>query len=238
MRFITILLFLSIIGYNLIGQSFPVPNIDRKKSATKMNGVTTIHYGGESSKHVLGSAYLSEAWLHGYIKLKTGETVEDIKLRYNIWQDMMELVVNGKDTLNIDSPVKVAEVGFGGKVFQYNIIKEPGNIIKGGYFELLTNGHVKLLVRREMKISSDSYVSNYMGGGGSGASYYVTIDNLYIKRGQGGAVRLKKTKKALIEALSDREDEVEKFISEKKLNVTKVKDIIEIVNYYNRITNV
>jgi hypothetical protein len=179
---------------------------------------------------VAGDPYVDKEFATGEIVFKDSTVAREIPLRLNFYTDNIEFKKN--DTiLALANPGLVDHLSFGYRNFIYSKYKE-GAFIKQGFFEVLADGETKLLLHREAIIKREQLpASNYEGG--NYRDYFRNSETYYIKKGDAIATRISKTKKSVLKTLGDHSAELEKFIKEKKLKLSRPDGLIDLIYYYN-----
>jgi len=177
-----ILLFFVISG---LAQNNTLPPFDGGKIAKLRLGkiAREVSRNQKKDRFILGNQYLSDDWMYGAITLNDSTALTG-KLRYNIYLQQIELLTKDKDTLYLSKVSKVNGIDIGNKKFVYQLYvgKEGGKTyLKKGYFQQLARtGKGQLMIQHFKSVELDSYVSNYMGGGGTKNYYYRHNYDLYF----------------------------------------------------------
>lgn len=106
-------------------------------------------------------------------------------------------------------------------------------------FELLFNGKISLVARSTPLYSPTTYPINkrleiYKDFDASTITQYVSYE-LFLVDDDGNVQRLKRNKKAVINAFPDNKDSLARFIKEKKVVVSRPLEMLELVSYYNEL---
>jgi len=188
------------------------------------SGSFMLSGGSESAYKITGSPYLSETWIFGSLEMK-GDRVKKARrdkdnkvkidglFRYNLYAQEFEMVY-GRDTFAITSPFNVKNISVSNMNFLHGLyVKRGGNhpYLGSAYFQILSEGECKLLLRHDVKISSGSGPMTYNWAGGADA--FVQYRQLYYQESEGAeVVLLKKRRNSIRKLFADRLDEVEAFI--------------------------
>ncbi len=185
---------------------------------------------------ILGSPYADEHWTTGTISFKNISQIVSDHLRLNASTNELE-VFNKGNKMAIIEPFNVKEVKVGDREYIYAFyIYEYGKslYISSSYFHVIYKGKIELLKRYYVKIVNNTYVSNYMGGGGDGRNHYsVKSEYFFRTNGDEAARELGGKKKDILKLMADCKDKIEEFIKENKINVKNGEDVEEIIKYYN-----
>ncbi|MBC7914590.1 MAG: hypothetical protein H7Y07_10780, partial [Pyrinomonadaceae bacterium] len=95
------------------------------------------------------------------------------------------------------------------------------------FYEVLTEGGSVLLKRTRKKITE---VKPYNSS--TTVKTFFDVQSYYLSR-KGETIPLKKDKKAILSLLSDKKEQLEKFIDQAKLNVKDEAQLISLISYYN-----
>lgn len=195
-----------------------------------IDGVATYHYSLNSS-NLNGSPYLSEEFVDGALTTADGTRIEGLKIRYDIYADEMQFILKS-DTASINRPLALRSLELEDKKFIYEVYQVSENIVAAGYFEVITEDVLSLLLRRELEMEYDVYVPNYGGGGGTKDIKLKKNNNLYTKLGKSTARKIY-NKKDFLNAITEHHDTVKSYIKENRISVRKQKELEELVLYYN-----
>ncbi|MCX6269726.1 MAG: hypothetical protein NTU44_00620 [Bacteroidetes bacterium] len=182
---------------------------------------------------VEGSPFLTDQFQPGQLVFKeNNEVVKDLAFRLDLATGFMQFIFRG-DTFVISNPNKIAEITYGSRRFYYLIGFIGKDSPSPGFFELLTDGKVQLMMLRRKAPFKDEYVKSYMGGGGSGRYYYSYQEDLYLRKGDDVPRKLVKRKRVLLKMLPDKQPEIKEFMKSNRLSARKIADIKKIIDFYN-----
>jgi hypothetical protein len=196
-----------------------------------IDGIATVHYSMNSSP-LNGSPYLTDDFVPGTMETLNGTVIDGMKYRYNIYNDEMQFII-GTDTASINKPLAVRSIEMDHKKFVYEVYRVSEQAVAAGYFEMVINGDMSLLFRRQMELEYDNYVPNYGGGGGTKEFMLKNDNSLYVKLHDGAARRVYNRKDFLEAIPPDLHSRVKQFIKENRISVRKQEDLMALVNYYN-----
>jgi hypothetical protein len=201
------------------------------KMVEVIDGIATVHYSMNSSA-LNGSPYLTDEFVPGTMETLNGTVIEGLKYRYNIYNDEMQFIV-GEDTAVINKPLALRSIEMDRKKFAYEVYKVSDQMVAAGYFELISEGEMSLLFRRNLELEYDNYVPNYGGGGGSKEFVLKKDNNFYVKL-EGDAARKVYKRKDFLNAIPrDLQSRVKQYMKEHKISVRKEDELLALVNYYN-----
>jgi len=208
------------------------PNFTAPMYTEYVDGIAKMQFSKEE-RNVVGTPFMDDEFLFGVLILHDGTQIDGQKYRYNINADEMQFILRG-DTVAIYQPLKVQSVTLGEQKFIYDLRKVGPDQLEAGYFEVLVEGKTSLLLRRLSRMEVDEYVPTYMGGGGSKNLFYKHSQFHYIKVGDKSVEKIK-NRRVIMKAMEDRKSELSEFIKRNNLSTRQVEDLIEIVNYYNKL---
>ncbi len=165
---------------------------------------------------------LNPNWHRGVITLQDNTTITGQAYRYNVYTDQIEVV-----SALSPSEIKVVEVN--SKQFIYIDFLTGNDELRRGYFELVEDGPMKLLIRREMSITSSSPQSDHYGSRGGEDRIQET---LYIKLGDEPAQKINPRRRDVIEFFSDNEI-IQNYFDENRVLRMNESRLREIIRYYN-----
>jgi hypothetical protein len=172
--------------------------------------------------------YLIPEWVSGKVILKDNTTLENLKLRYNIYHQQMQFISEG-DTLAFSKPEELNCLFLGDKKFIFIDFDNKGSVEKG-YFELRADGRCQLLLRRSITyhLIDESVSAN-------GKDPYMRSCDFYIRKNNEIAKPIIPSKKTILNVLNDRQDTVREFINDNKLNMRNYDDFLLVINFYNNL---
>lgn len=232
----TILLFIIVLFSNTLPAQdlklVKIPRGARVESTTVIDGITTHSYSAHSKIPVNGTPFLDDDFKPGILELKDGKSSQEVQLRYNVATDLFEIDYNN-DTLTLNRPFDVRYIYLGEKKFIYDLhFTESESGKRNGYFEIVEEGTISLFLKRNKKLSYDSFVSTYKGGGGTKEYYYVDKIS-YFCRIDKSEPFLVKSSKSFLNGLTQHKSEMKSFIKSNKIKFKKKTDLVLLVEYYN-----
>lgn len=182
-------------------------------------------------ENVSGSPYLSPNWVMGKVVLSNTKVYNNINLKYDEIKD--EVIFQGKDgnPMVVDN-VTEFKLGPHDGVTDSTTFRNGFPVYKANkatsFYEVLVDGNTKLL-KKTIKIINSSREYNS-----------ATVDKnivesvvYYLVNKKGEINLISKDKKAFLKVLSDKETELNSFISENKLNFKTEGDMTKLTIYYN-----
>lgn len=172
-----------------------------------------------------GTPYLNADWTRGTVKAKhNGKTYELAKTRYDAYKDELEYEENqkpyrfGKEITEFTSDGKLFRSGF----------TALDNLTLASFYEVIYDGKVKLLKRYPTRIQSEKPYNS-----ATEIRRFVKEEAFFLYKDH-KTYRLKKDKKSLLEALGDKQADLEAFIKDQKLKLSKEEDILKVIEKYEQ----
>ncbi len=197
---------------------------------------------------IQGQPYLEENWQKGTLHLSDGSSLTDITFRYNIYEDLVEVMYQGR-RINLE-PTEVTGFSFldgqTGAVrnfrngFKVNTVKASRDkeITSASYMEVLYESDHTLVLRHWYKaVQKSDNTTNVPGlGQGAAVSYHFTQakeEAFIIKEGLFLPVKL--SKKGFLEAFLDERPLIQKYIKDKWLRCKTTEELAQVAKYYDKI---
>lgn len=170
--------------------------------------------------------YLEPGWCTGSVLLADNQKLENVMLRYDLYYQQLQFV-REKDTLAFAKPEEIQSFNLGGQRF-INIRYENENIIKQGFFEVLSDGDCKLLLRRTVKYHVEPQASLTID-----EDLFVRECSYYLLKDEELAKPVRACKKSVLCAFKDKEQEIKQFLDENDLKMNSCEELKTVVDYYN-----
>ena len=176
---------------------------------------------------VEGTPYLREEWSAGLIKAKSnGKTYEMPKMRYDAHKDEIEYDQVGK--LFRFTSAEINEFSTGEGTFRAGF-PAVGNLTPKNFYQVLYDGRVKLLKRVYLAIQTERLYNS-----ATTTQRFVREDALYLFKNDGEMLKFKKDKSALLDAIgTEKQADLEAFIKQNKLKLTKEEDLVRILEKFS-----
>ncbi len=182
---------------------------------------------------VAGNPYLFRDWSDGLVRFSSGRQLKQFKLKFDCAQNKLMLQFNGS-TFAAESNISEFVI------FQKNGKKTDSLHFKKGYpnygkatgetfYQVLTEGTVTLLhlfnknILEEKQIAATSSIRRYQDE-----------EKLFLLRGN-QLSEIGREKNSLTNLLSDKSEELKRFIDENDLKMKSVADITKVVRKYNEL---
>jgi hypothetical protein len=158
--------------------------------------------------------------------------------RYNLYAQEFEMVYQ-KDTFAITAPFNVKSISISNMKFLYGLyVRRTGRHphLGSSYFQILSDGDCKLLMRHDVKIKSGGGPVTYNWAGG--ADVFVQYQQIYYQKTEGSEViLLKNRRKNIFKLFDDKAEEIKKFIRAENINIQDDAGLIRVFNYYNSLNS-
>ena len=209
----------------------PISNSDM--AVEYIDGIKTYRSMKSGGQGIVGEPFLDPEFKEGAVFFSDSTKLEDVELRYNVYQDKMEVVFEG-DTVGIQPSYRMTGLQLGDKIFINSLMyDEWTREFKYGYLELLINGKAMLLKKYEKSFKYNSFATKYNGGGGDRNFHFIDKEKLFYKKGVESAIQVKKRKKKVLEIFGDHAEKIEEYVKENNLRYRKEEDLAKIFQYYN-----
>ena len=176
----------------------------------------------------VGSQYLNEIYQEGTAIIDSSKE-ENRLMRYNAYTDEMEFLSKEQKPLRLLKRENI-EVILNGKKYQVLYYNFKNKIAKG-YFNPLNEGEVVLYLQPKKRLSMAEAPDNGYDDLAS-AKYEIKFE-YYLKKGDKPITKIEINRKAILNQLGDRKEAIKSYIKENKLRLSKLEDVIEVLNYYN-----
>lgn len=183
------------------------------------NGGDYVDYRSQNDEHPY---FISEDWITGSIQYDR-QQYDDISLLYNIYTDQV-IIEQSSSTIMVQLiRDKVQTFSLNGHQFIMLEIKD----LPKGFYDQLCNGKVNVFAKRiknfQETISSSQIHRDFI----EKSRYYISKDGHYYQV---------KSKKSVLNVLSDRKRDLNQFIRQNHLRFRKNREaaIIKLAEFYNR----
>lgn len=181
---------------------------------------------------VQGSPFLVDGWTKGKVKLSDGEIFENLDLKYDLVADQLIFKNSVGAAMTFVKPVN-----------EFNLVNSAGPAIlpmlfRNGYrpvngntantfYQVLSDGETPLLKRSFKKIAE-----NKPYGSATTIKTFEEVHSYFLVQ-QGTPVKIRKDKKAVVQALNGYQSELEEFIKSNNISFKSETDLIMVLTYYN-----
>jgi len=188
------------------------------------------------TEEISGSPYFEESFKTAQI-VYFGEILkENIYIRYNAYNDEMEMAKSESQTSSEDALIKNKKVTctFNGYTYKYlAYIKENEQPAVGYVKELYKGNKFSLYVRETKEYKEGVKAKSSLEG--SFPPRFTDKTNYYIALGDGSLIQTKLSKKHIVNTLSSYEQEIKSFINSNKVKLKNSSDVIKLFNFLEKI---
>lgn len=184
---------------------------------------------------VMGSPYFTDAWLAADIHLNNGQVLEDVRSRYNIWSDAIE-VVHRADTLQL-SEVLVRGFTFilpGENVtFKNRVGVMPGEFGRNAYLQVLYDGENTGVFKRHTRVIREAQ----QGASGFGfVERHDTLESremLLFRDKNGEFQRVRLNRRNVLSLFGDHSNQIRDYARQNNIDFRSEQDFVRLVQHYN-----
>jgi len=177
-----------------------------------------------------GNPYFLEEWINGDIVLTTGEEYKNVKMRLDLVENSLQYISPEGSELVATSPIKwfILKDSVNGKVYKFVHSASVGGstIAEPGWYLALASGTATFYKRITKTIVEPKNYST------SQTEPSVTSHSDYFLYANWTLLQIKKIKE-IPPVLKNKTEELDKYISTKKLSGKSDKDYINLIEYYN-----
>ena len=177
-----------------------------------------------------GSPYLNHPFSLGTINNTNENKIYSFQLRYNVYEDKMEIQKEDKSIVNL-AKENYFDVLILGEKFILTTYEINGakNV---GYLELLFDKNNLILYKKHTRtlISAKKAKSSYEE---DKPAKFVTSESFYFKSKNNNTILLPKKKKDFLKSFNNKSTEIASYMKKNKLKNSKKEDLIKILTYYS-----
>jgi hypothetical protein len=185
---------------------------------------------------VKGSPFYQENWSEGQVIFESGRVAENIKIKYNMYEDELLIFQPETGAIYVDkNNVRSFALKHPGLEKQDWFIKYPHPKKEGltQYFRVVFRGRVNLLEHNKIVFEK----ANYQGGYSNDKRFdeFKNYRTYYFADVSALPKKLKSSAGGVAKIFPDNQSEVKKFIIENLLDCRKLQDLVQIFEYYETI---
>lgn len=190
--------------------------------------------GAKPEKTFIGSEYLYPKFVKGHVLQQNDTYYNDMELNYDVLSDKLVFLKEGQE-MAFKLPIKEFQIIKSAtapvKLEVYrNGFPASGSFTDKSFYQVINDGKVMVL-RKPVKSITES--TPY---GSAKVQKNIVNGEQYFIFKDGKMDKIKKDKKDLLSALSDKKDQLDEFIKTKKLNLKSDDDIKALLDYYNSLS--
>ncbi|MDB4927273.1 hypothetical protein [Mucilaginibacter sp.] len=178
---------------------------------------------------LVGSPYFIVDWSKADVTFADGSVQKDKVVKYDELKDKLFTQIKDDKMGEFDTPVADFTItAADGTVAKFGKIPGNGKFGDDAFFEILSDGKVKL-IRKNAKS-----ISEYKKDLGTAVTTREVVDNIdYYLVVSGKLVRIKKDKKSVEAALGAKQTELDAYIKSNNLNLKNDADLAKLITQYN-----
>jgi len=184
-----------------------------------------------------GTPYNSTTFLLGNVYINKELTRSDVAMRYNIYSDEIQIKESlQSEDKDITALIKSPDISVTIEKDTYVYMPKGKGLEKGGYFQVATTGKTYSLYKKLGKVYFEASKAKTSFERDVPAKFEDRI-NYFIHFSNGGMVELPNSKKKRFNAFGESEALVKSFTKEKRLDITKEKDLKRVIRYLDNQKN-
>jgi hypothetical protein len=186
---------------------------------------------------VKGSPFFNDEWLDGSIEFEDGKVAEDVKLKYNIYEDELILLQPNVGSIYLDrEKIGSFTLNYPEKFGHELFIKymHPVKTDLTQYYRVVFAGKVNLLEHTKIVYEK----ANFQGGYSNDKKYdeFKQYPSYYSQSDTSPfPMKVKTTTSAIIRIFPDHQDQIKEFIKSNILDFRKPEDIVKVFRYYEEL---
>ncbi len=174
------------------------------------------------------SMYLEPDWSQGTITLKDQTVYHEIPMRYNIYNQQIEFVMEG-DTAAIAEPETLESINFQNRKFIYCEFN-CHNKQQTGFLEVLVEGEMRLMAYRCIRYV---YINDQpLEANAEDKTFYMEKTYFYAYPGE-NAIIFPEKKKDILRLISGNEPFMKSYLKSTHNKLKSEQELINAFNYYN-----
>lgn len=225
-----------------IGQELTMPDKFENLRLTGENSVgnTVRTYDGRY-EGVKGHPYFSGEWLLGNVLLENEHEYQQVKLKYDVYQDELIGLQQEKFAIILDKDkvraftMKPSEEGQALNFVKARHLAHSIKRVDGDqYVQVLYEGKASLYAVQRKQLNK----ANYRGAYNYGNKFdeFVKVEADFYLAESGEAKKLKPKKRKVIQAFESHQQMLNEFINEQQLELKQEDDLRKLVSFYEKIS--
>lgn len=239
--FFAMVVSLSLLATMVLGQELTMPDKFENLRLTGENSVgnTVRTYDGRY-EGVKGHPYFSDEWLVGNVLLENEKEYQNVKLKYNAYQDQLVglqqekyPILLEKDKVRAFTMMDEDSTGVlkfvKAKYLDHSLKRVDGD----QYVQVLHQGSVALYAVNRKLLNK----ANYRGAYNYGNKYdeFVNLEPTYYLAESDVASKLKLNKKTVVKSFDAHAQELRKFIEQEQIELKDEESLLKVIAYYEEI---
>lgn len=224
----------SILAFLLFGLSLGVQAQDiyylNKQIVDALDHIARLKNLDPASSKIEGSPYDHDEFFKGDIYYDVNWRYPGIPMRYNIFNDEMEIKPEGQDQVYAIIPEKrIKKITIQSDTFVIADYELKRDLVSG-YFKELAHGKVDLLAKPRVDFREKEVDKGFVEP--QPDRFIRMQDDYYVRKNGKMAEKLPSLKK-LIEFIGDHQKQLEEYAKENKISGGNIEDLIQFISYYN-----
>ena len=217
-----LIIFVFVINYSTVAQM------------TNMHSNTGTVLKEKKYVDIEGSPYLFEEWSSGTFSDVDGKNRGNYQLRYNIYDDKLE-VIKDRQAISLNHQL-VKEFEVINQESEDRFLFRSGYPANGIYDEsdfykvLNDDGDFHLLKKY---ICTITMVETKGYGESTSTQKFLQSSKYYVYSEEAGFKKINKSRKSILEIFSDREQELKTFMKKNKINIKNDQDLARLIKFCN-----
>jgi hypothetical protein len=188
----------------------------------------------EKSSVVEGSFFINDYWSVGDVLLYNGKAIKSLPLKYNLRDEMLLLLDKNQISRFIrDDQIEKFEWFDGEKkkniLFINGLHYKLNGVPLAGFFEIVCEGPVELLLYRTLEIEKGYYSITHDAGQMN--DEYLIKDIQYLASEK--ELFEVKNKKDFYHYFGEDSEKIKSFIKDNNLRIKKTEELAKVIDYYN-----
>lgn len=181
---------------------------------------------------VEGNPYLTEQWLKGSVTLVSGESYNNLMLKYDLVKNEPLFQNSNGEVMTFVNPVRQFTLTGAANSEKSDLLFRNGfKAADGGtaetFYQVLSEGETPLL-KKVVKVVDETKAFN----SATAVKTFQQVQMYFLVK-DGLPLKVRKEKKVILEALGDHSPELEDYIKTNKLNLKSEPALVSLVTYYN-----
>lgn len=222
-----LLLFLFIQISNLQAQNIYYLN---KQIVDALDRIARLKNMDQQLSRIGGSPYDRDDFVKGDIYYDVNWRYPDVPMRYNIYNDEIEIKPDGQEQVYAIVPEKrIKKIAFASDTFvvaEYELKRD----LVSGYFKELAHGTIDLLAKPRVEFREKEVDKGFVE---PQPDRFIRIQDEYYVRKNGEMAEKLPNLKNLIEYMGDHQKQLEKYAKENKISSGNIEEITQFIAYYN-----
>lgn len=176
-----------------------------------------------------GSPFLMDTWAPGQAVTASGKMYNNMQLKYNEVDDMVIFLPEKGDPLQFSEPIRTFTLNAPNEMVFLNGFPAIGKLTEKSYYQIIAAGNITLLKRNSKTVHDrKAFNSNLV------TQEFVDATNYYLYK-DGKMSVFRKSKGALMDAMGDKNSDVNKFLASNSIDFKKDQDLKKVIDYYNKL---